>query len=221
MQFEGSALKRLLAIVMALLGVAAALYWFGGERSAPVDAGAVTGQAPAPGERSRVEPGPAASAEPHAEVARGRPLWQAVDEGSLATLPFFAEQWSTAGRVLVRVSGASAAAQGWQVGDRLSIPLPHSGETYGLVIDEIDNGPGRSRAVLGKALDAEGFSHRIVVTVGPQSMFAFIDTPEGPYELVAGSDYGWLLPTASMMAGFDYSEPDYILPEHGLPPQPQ
>ena len=113
------------------------------------------------------------------------------------------------------VAGASAAAQGWQVGDRLVIPLPQTGETYRPVIDEIDDGPGNSRAALGKMLDDNGHPRRIVVTVGPASMFAYIDTPEGAYELVAGKEYGWLLPTSSMMAGFDFSEPDYILPEDG------
>ena len=113
----------------------------------------------------------------------------------------------------MRVTGASAAAQAWQVGDRLTIPLPQTGEIYRPIIDEIDDGPGYSRAALAKVLDDDGQSRRNVVTVGPESMFAYIDTSAGPYELVAGSEFGWLLPTASMTAGFDYSTPDYILSE--------
>ena len=111
------------------------------------------------------------------------------------------------------MAGAAAAAQAWQVGDRLTIPLPQTGDIWQPVIDEIDDGPGYSRAALGKVVDAEGHARRIVVTVGPTSMFAWIDTPDGSYELFAGSEFGWLLPSASIMAGFDFSEPDYILPE--------
>ena len=54
-----------------------------------------------------------------------------------------------------------------------------------------------------------------MVTVGPASLFAYIDTPVGSYELLGGKDFGWLLPTSSMMAGWDFSQPDYILPDEG------
>ena len=146
-------------------------------------------------------------------VSADVPLWRAIDESSVRKLPFYATEWSTDGRALVRVAGAATAAQSWRVGDRLTISLPQLGETYNPTIDEIDDGPGYSRAALGKVVGADGRSRRIVVTVGPTSTFAYIDTPDGSYELVANDELGWLLPTASMMAGVDFSEPDYILPE--------
>ena len=99
------------------------------------------------------------------------------------------------------------------MGDTLTIPLPQLGATYRPRIEEIDEGPGYSRAAVGKIAGSDGTARRFVVTVGPTSVFALIDTPQGPYELVAGEDLGWLLPTASMMAGVDFSKPDYILPE--------
>ena len=209
-------MKRLVAVGVIVLGIAWALYWFWGERwPAGVDVREEAGNAPKPVAQHGEEPGAVERVETGPADAGAPPLWRAVDEGSVGTLPFFAKEWSPEGRALVRVTGASAAAQGWQVGDRLTIPLPQTGEIYRPVIDEIDDGPGYSRAALGKVLDDDGYSHRIVVTVGPTSMFAYIDSPDGPYELVADSDYGWLLPTASMMAGFDFSQPDYILPEDG------
>ena len=140
------------------------------------------------------------------------PLWHTINEASVNKLPYFAPEWSTQDRVLVRVSETIAAARTWRAGDRLTIPVPQLGETYHPKIDEIDDGPGYSRAALGKILGADGWPRRFVVTVGPTSMFAFIDTPQGTYELMAGSEYGWLLPTSSMTVGFDFSEPDYILP---------
>lgn len=207
-------MKRLAAIVVALLGIVTTLlYWFGVERRPSVDVSEVAGRAPQSEGRDSAEPGATEGVEARPADAGEPPLWRAVDETSVGQLPFFAEEWSSEGRALVRVTGASAAAQGWQVGDRLTIPLPQTGETYRPIIDAIDDGPGYSRAALAKVLDDDGYSRRVVVTVGPESMFAYIDTSAGPYELVAGSDYGWLLPTTSMMAGFDFSQPDYILPQ--------
>ena len=51
------------------------------------------------------------------------------------------------------------------------------------------------------------------MTVGPTRVFAYVDTPLGPYELVGDTRLGWLLPTSSMLAGWDYQKPDYIVPE--------
>ena len=130
-------------------------------------------------------------------------------------MPGYPGEWSTAGRVLVDVSGVVAAAPMWQVGDRLSIELPQLGANYESVIDRIDEGLGRSRSVRGLMAGNDGRSRRFVVTVGPGRVFAYIDTAEGPYELTANDRLGWLLPSSSMMAGFDASEPDYWLPGHG------
>ena len=124
-------------------------------------------------------------------------MWVAVDETAVANPPAYAEEWATEGRALVRIS--AIASNHWQVGDRLTLPLPQLGETYRPVIEEIDEGFG-SRALLGKIIGEDGTRRRYVVTVGPASVFAFIDTPQGPYELVADRQQGWLLPTSSMMA---------------------
>ena len=141
------------------------------------------------------------------------PLWQALDERAAGRLPDYAPEWSTEGRVLVRTSPAMAAAGGWRVGDRLALPVPQLGAVYRPSIEEIDEGPGGSRSALGKVRGDDGRLRRFIVTVGPAHVFAYIDTPRGPYELSGGRELGWLLPTSSMMAGFDFSEPDYILPD--------
>ena len=140
-------------------------------------------------------------------------LWEALDENSVPRLPEYAPEWSTERRVLVNTAPALAAASGWRVGDRLTLPVPQLGAVYRPLIVEIDDGPGGSRSVLGKVRGDDGRDRRYVVTVGPAHVFAYIDTPQGPYELSGGRELGWLLPTSSMMAGFDFSEPDYILPE--------
>ena len=212
--FEVSRCKRRIAGIVLLVGVAGTLHWVAGEPESDTPAIAEWRNGPpAKGDSRSVALGNAAATQ--APGATEPPLWRAVDENSVGALPFFADGWSPEGRVLVGVAGALSAAHAWQVGDRLTIPVPQTGETYRPVIDQIDDGPGHSRAALGKVLDAHGHPRRIVVTVGPTSLFAFIDTPDGAYELVADSEYGWLLPTSSMMAGLDFSVPDYILPEDG------
>ena len=211
--FGGFRSKRPVLMVAILVGIAGGLYWFASERRPLLEEFGSQSPEPAYRAANRVDVAPATAGNlaKHAPGTDEPPLWRAVDEGSVGRLPFFAKEWSPEGRVLIRITGASAAAQAWQVGDRLTIPLPQTGEIYRPVIEQIDDGPGSSRAALAKVLDADGYPRRIVVTVGPTSAFAYIDTPEGPYELVAGIDYGWLLPTSSMMAGYDFSKPDYIL----------
>ena len=114
---------------------------------------------------------------------------------------------------MVDVSGAVAAAPGWRVGDLLTIEVPQLGERYQSTIDRIDEGPGYSRSVRGLIVGDDGKSRRLVVTVGPTRVFAYVDTAQGPYELVGDTRLGWLLPSSSMMAGWDFSQPDYLLPE--------
>ena len=204
-------LKPLLIALVTVVAVAVAFYWFSGERGDPVarDVPSQSGDTSvAVPEESARGPGPASQPKPRAR----EPLWRAADPTSVNEAPAYGRGWSTEGRVLVRVTGTAAAASNWRVGDRLTIPVPQLGETYDPRVDEIDDGPFHSRAALGKIVGNDGRPRRFVVTVGPMGMFAFIDTPEGSYELVAGPDLGWLVPTASMMAGWDFSRPDYIRP---------
>ena len=164
--------------------------------------------------RPPAEPSTApASPTPPESAAGDAPLWSPTDEADVENPPGYAPQWSTEARVLVRVTAAVEAAGRWRVGDRVTLPLPQLGMAYESVIDELDIGPGPSISALGQAVGEDGRRRRFVVTVGPAHAFAYIDTPRGPYELVGDTEYGWLLPSSSMMAGFDFSEPDYILPE--------
>ena len=48
-------------------------------------------------------------------------------------------------------------------------------------------------------------------------VFAYIDTAQGSYELVGGNRLGWLLPTSSLLAGWDFSKTDVIMPEPERP----
>ena len=114
----------------------------------------------------------------------------------------------------MRISTGAFDSESWRIGDRLVFTIPQLGATYRPTIDEIDDGPG-ARAFLGKIAGPHGLRRRFVVTVGHGSLFAYIDTSQGSYEMAAYAEYGWLVPSTSMMASFDFTAPDYILPEHG------
>lgn len=188
-----------------MVGVVAVLLFEMRERVSPDDT--ATGSA-----ELSLQPGPTANtAAPNAAAATDMPLWETIDESAVGRLPEYAAQWSTAGRVLVRVSPAVAAADGWRVGDRLTLPLPQMDTVYRPRIEMIDDGPGLSRSASGKVTGKDGQRRRFLVTVGPAHVFAYIDTALGSYELVGGAELGWLIPTSSIMAGFDYGEPDYFL----------
>ena len=143
-------------------------------------------------------------------------LWAEIDESTLAILPPYTEEWSVEGRALVEVSDTDRL---WtaQAGDRLALPVPQLGTTLRSVVDEIDEDVG-ARALVGTIAGSDGTRHRSVVTIGPTSLFAFIDTPHGTYEFaidLALHRYGWLVPTSSMLAGWDFSEPDYFIDRDG------
>ncbi len=139
-------------------------------------------------------------------------LWRSIDEAAVNALPEYAAHWSKEGRALVSVKGAVEASRTWRVGDAVAIPLPQLGATYRPVISGIDEGPGGSRAAVARMTDSRGRPLRSVVTAGPGNVFAWIETPEGSYELLADAEFGWLLPTSSMTANMDFGEPDYLLP---------
>lgn len=164
-------------------------------------------------EKTRPSGPPAAPARHSAGQAES--LWRAADERSAGSPPTYDDDWSKEGRILVDVSGAVAAAPTWREGDRVAVDIPQLGESWESTIDRIDEGPGRSRSARGLFVGADGRSRRFVVTVGPMRVFAYIDTAHGPYELVGDDRLGWLMPTSSMLAGWDFSEPDYMLPERG------
>ena len=194
------------------LGAAALLVWRTTERGgSPSDlVGDVVGE-PASPRVPTVAGGllPGAGAD---EVDRPWRIWRAVDERTVGVLPVYEDGWSEAGRTLVDVSGAVDAAGSWQVGDRMAVELPQLGETYESTVDRVDR-LGHVRSVRGLAVDGDGRERRVVVTVGPGRVFAYVDTWAGPYELVANDRLGWLLPSSSMMAGIDFGRPDYLLRE--------
>ena len=148
---------------------------------------------------------------------RSKSLWRIASAEVKSPVPDYPDAWSTDGRVLVDVSDAVASAPTWRVGDRLGVELPQLGVHHEALIERIDEGMGHSRSARALIFHDDGTRKRFVVTVGPTRVFAYIDTVNGPYELVANRQLGWLLPSSSIMAGFDFSKPDFIVPERTIP----
>ncbi len=197
-----------------LLGAAAstvALVWLAADRTrdAQAPAAAPAGQTAAIKAARETRAG-ADGATPATEGPA--PLWRAVDPRSVAAKPPFEDVWPKAGRTLLDMSAATAAAPTWRVGDRVRIDVPQLGTRRAGRIDQL-NQLGHSIAASGRTVAADGPGRRFVVTVGPGRVFAYIDTPAWPYELAADDQLGWLLPSASMMAGFDCGHPDHWPPE--------
>ena len=205
--------------VVIALGLSVALLWRSPDPSGTVERPVEPPDPPVPFDAAPSGSGPESD-------PRGRggidPLWRVVDEGSVQVTPPFSESWSEEGRVLVDVTAAAAQADAWRVGDRLAFELPQLGGIHEWTVERIDEGQdGRSRSVRGWIDNGDRPPRRIVVTVGPGRVLAYIDTPRGPYELTGNARLAWLLPSSSMMAGIDFSKPDYILPDRPVPTPPE
>ena len=206
--------RRLLFIGLAavVLIVLALLWW----RWVPVESDQNVARQPNAGVSQSEQSTESASAVATVGTSDVNPLWVPVDESTMAVLPPYVDDWSAEGRVLVEVSGIDWL---WtaQAGDPLALPVPQLGATFRTVVDEIDEDVG-ARALVGTITGNDGYRHRSVVTIGPTSLFAFIDTPNGTYEFaidLALHRHGWLVPTSSMLAGWDFSKPDYFIDRPG------
>lgn len=204
--------------VAVAVTIGAVVVWRAAERHTPDPAPAIGDGGPDFALPPSVEPPAAEDPAPADAAEPSMPLWRVVDEHATTVKPPYPAEWSEAGRTLVDVSGAAGTASAWQAGDRVSMQLPQLGVSYEGDIERLDEGPGYSRSARGWAVGADGRSRRFVVTVGPTRIFAYIDTVQGPYELVADTRLGWLLPSSSMLAGIDFSKPDYIIPQQPAGP---
>ena len=139
-------------------------------------------------------------------------LWRVVDENKVTQKPHFHASWAERGRKLVDVSNAVAMSRTWQVGDLVGIDIPQLHMQLNGYIERIETGPAGASSARGLVIDEDGLERRFVVTVGPRRVFAYVDTPDDSYELAGNERLAWLLPTSSLLAGIDFSKPDYRFP---------
>ena len=144
------------------------------------------------------------------------PLWGVADLSAVPNPPPYPESWSMEGRALVRLAGDLAETRALGVGDPVSLSVPQIGASEESLVEGVE-GPPDARTLTGFAKLGGERRRRWVVTVGQESLFAWLDTPQGVYELAVrgGGREGWMVPLGSKLAGMDFSKPDYILPEAG------
>lgn len=141
-------------------------------------------------------------------------LWVSVEPAAVDPADIPRLQGVVKDRVLVRM--ADIAPSDISVGDRVAVEIPQLGQTFTTVLERVERGPGSTRSAAGSATSPNGEQRIFVLTVGPRSSFAFIDTPLGSYELVANRRLGWLMPTLNMDQHVDYSKPHtYVIERDG------
>ena len=117
----------------------------------------------------------------------------------------------------VRLEEVAALSE--QSAETTRVDSREADEDAGSLWVEVDEDVG-ARALVGTITGSDGYRRRSVVTIGPTSLFAYIDTPNGTYEFAIDLGlhrHGWLLPTSSMLAGWDFSEPDYFIDRSRAP----
>ena len=104
----------------------------------------------------------------------------------------------------------SPAPELWtrEPGEPIALTIPQLGTTYSTVIDRIETGVAGARSYVGR-LEPGNLPYSFVITVGEESILAFLGTSHGPFELVGNSDLAWLTPRSSYDELFDYTKDDY------------
>lgn len=140
------------------------------------------------------------------------PLWGVADLSAVPNPPPYPDSWSKEGRALVRLSGDLAESRALGVGDPVSLSVPQIGASEESLVEAVE-GPPEARTLTGFAQLGGERARRWVVTVGEGSLFAWVSTPKGVYELAVrgGGREGWMVPLSSKRAGMDFSRPDYVL----------
>ena len=216
--------RRTMVLAIAVAGLVAALLVSVGLLSGTPDPGG-TVEPVEPSASYGVAPSRPPRPRPESEHRWGdgaEPLWRVVDETGTGTRggssdqfkPPYPASWSKAGRALVDVTAATFGADAWRVGDRLAVELPQLGGVHEWTVEQIVEGwDARSRSTRGWLDSGEGRPRRIVVTVGPGRVLAYVDTPRGPYELAGNAQLAWLVPSSSRTAGIDFTKSDHLLSE--------
>lgn len=147
-------------------------------------------------------PGGASGAQPPVSLNRA---WELVDPDSVERLPRYKEE--VPGRRLVRVTDAM---RNWKQGDKVIFELGQA-KLEG-VVELVDVDGWGNRSYVGRIAGSGGRAFRFVVTMGARNVFAYLDSPQGSFELVAPDGLGWLMSTANMDQHMDYSRSDVIGP---------
>ena len=136
--------------------------------------------------------------------------WWPVDLGVVEPGAVPPGPQAATGAVLVALADDLGA---WREGDTIAMPVPQTGETFQGVIDRVETLIGNSRSYTARVADDPPRS--FVVTVAPQSTFAWVPTNSGAFELTGNARFAWIAPATGLGERFANGQPDVILPEEG------
>ena len=188
-------------VVTAVLAAVLGLLFGANVEKAPESSAVMSGESPDPAQTTR-------TAQAATGIATPGRAWNTVDPDQVERLPPYKE--TVPGRRLVRIADS---IQNWKEGDEVSFEVKQLGRTLDGLVEQVKADGWGNRSYVGSIKEPGTRSYRFLVTVGARNTFAYLDTPQGTFELVALNDLGWLMPTAGMDQHVDFSRPDIIGPE--------
>ena len=145
-------------------------------------------------------------------IKKGAPLvmWSLIEESNVPEIRGYQGDVVGAVPLEIKTKWASKIA----LGDNILLSIPQIDFELLLVVTQVKS---RVRGI--KVITATGIeeSADLLLTLGPSSTFANINTPTGTYELVGTASFGWLMPSANMDPNVNYAKPDYVVQKNTEP----
>ena len=131
-------------------------------------------------------------------------MWSLIEESNIPEIRGY--QGGVVGAVPLKIKTTWSSKIA--LGDNILLSIPQIDIELLLVVTRVKN---RVRGI--KVITATGIedSADLLLTLGPSSTFANIDTLKGTYELVGTASFGWLMPSAIMDPNVNYAKPDYVV----------
>lgn len=97
-------------------------------------------------------------------------------------------------------------------GESLEIVVPHLRDpVLNATIEQATILPSGAHSLRGQIIG--GRNHGLVITLGENSSFATIGTPQGLYNLVGDGNLAWVYPERELKARIDPAQADFVIPE--------
>ena len=145
-------------------------------------------------------------------VAPGMPTnaawWRYEDVGAVPRSLIPPRPEEQAGAVLVELLESLGE---WREGDTVVVSVPQTGELLRPVIERVETLIGTSHTFTARTDDDPPVS--VVITVAPQSTFAWISTSSGAFELTGNERFAWIGRAGGLREHFAEGRPDVMVLE--------
>ena len=94
------------------------------------------------------------------------------------------------------------------VGENITIFIPQIDSHFTVTVTQVKSQLRGIKVITATSVDD---AVELLLTLGQNSTFANLGTPQGSYELVGTASYGWLVPSKHMDQHIDYVKSDYVL----------